>query len=297
MSTTPFHDRDGWIWMDGKLVEWRSANIHVLTHGLHYASSVFEGERAYNGRIFKGTEHSRRLEFSATTLGMKLPYGTAELDAAKQLTLEKNGLTDAYLRPVAWRGSEMMGVSAQSNTIHVAIAVWEWPSYFSAEAKMKGIRLTLSDWRRPSPDSAPVHAKAAGLYMICTLAKHKAEAEGFQDALMYDYRGYVAEATGANVFIAIDGKLHTPTADCFLNGLTRQTAIELARRNGIEVVERHIKPEELAKGTEVFLTGTAAEITPVGEIGPPRFTPGQICKTVMDASSAEVRKEPKAVAA
>jgi len=297
MSTTPFHDRDGWIWMDGKLVEWRSANIHVLTHGLHYASSVFEGERAYNGRIFRGTEHSKRLEFSATTLGMKLPYGTAELDAAKQLTLEKNGLTDAYLRPVAWRGSEMMGVSAQANTIHVAIAVWEWPSYFSAEAKMKGIRLTLSDWRRPSPDSAPVHAKAAGLYMICTLAKHKAEAEGYQDALMYDYRGYVAEATGANVFIAIDGELHTPTADCFLNGLTRQTAIELARRNGIEVIERHIQPEELAKGTEVFLTGTAAEITPVGEIGPHRFTPGQICKTMIDAYSGEVRKAPKAVAA
>jgi branched-chain amino acid aminotransferase len=297
MSTTPFHDRDGWIWMDGKLVEWRSANIHVLTHGLHYASSVFEGERAYNGRIFKGTQHSKRLEFSATTLGMKLPYSTAELDAAKQLTLEKNGLTDAYLRPVAWRGSEMMGVSAQANTIHVAIAVWEWPSYFSAEAKMKGIRLTLSDWRRPSPDSAPVHAKAAGLYMICTLAKHKAEAEGYQDALMYDYRGYVAEATGANVFIAIDGKLHTPTADCFLNGLTRQTAIELARRHGIEVIERHIQPEELAKATEVFLTGTAAEITPVGEIGAHRFTPGQICKTVMDAYSDEVRKAPKAVAA
>lgn len=283
--------------MDGKLVEWRNANVHVLTHGLHYASSVFEGERAYNGRIFKGTEHSKRLEFSATTLGMKLPYSTAELDAAKRLTLEKNGLTDAYLRPVAWRGSEMMGVSAQANTIHVAIAVWEWPSYFSAEAKMKGIRLTLSDWRRPSPDSAPVHAKAAGLYMICTLAKHKAEAAGYQDALMYDYRGYVAEATGANVFIAIDGKLHTPTADCFLNGITRQTAIELARRNGIEVIERHIQPEELAKGTEVFLTGTAAEITPVGEIGPHRFTPGQICKTMMDAYSAEVRKEPKAVAA
>lgn len=297
MSTTPFHDRDGWIWMDGKLVEWRSANIHVLTHGLHYASSVFEGERAYNGRIFRGTEHSKRLEFSATTLGMKLPFSTAELDAAKALTLEKNGLTDAYIRPVAWRGSEMMGVSAQANTIHVAIAVWEWPSYFSAEAKMKGIRLTLSDWRRPSPDSAPVHAKAAGLYMICTLAKHKAEAAGYQDALMYDYRGYVAEATGANVFLAIDGKLHTPTADCFLNGLTRQTAIELARRNGIEVVERHIQPEELAKATEVFLTGTAAEITPVGEIGPHRFTPGQICKTMIDAYSAEVRKAPKAVAA
>lgn len=297
MSTTPFHDRDGWIWMDGKLVEWRSANIHVLTHGLHYASSVFEGERAYNGRIFKGTEHSKRLEFSATTLGMKLPFSTAELDAAKALTLEKNGLTDAYIRPVAWRGSEMMGVSAQANTIHVAIAVWEWPSYFSAEAKMKGIRLTLSDWRRPSPESAPVHAKAAGLYMICTLAKHKAEAAGYQDALMYDYRGYVAEATGANVFIAIDGKLHTPTADCFLNGITRQTAIELARRNGIEVVERHIQPDELAKGTEVFLTGTAAEITPVGEIGPHRFTPGQICKTMIDAYSAEVRKEPKAAAA
>ncbi|WP_225768396.1 branched-chain amino acid aminotransferase [Inquilinus sp. Marseille-Q2685] len=298
MSTTPpFHDRDGWIWMDGKLVEWRSANIHVLTHGLHYASSVFEGERAYNGRIFKGTEHSKRLEFSATTLGMKLPYSTAELDAAKKLTLEKNGLTDAYIRPVAWRGSEMMGVSAQANTIHVAIAVWEWPSYFSAEAKMKGIRLTLSDWRRPSPDSAPVHAKAAGLYMICTLAKHKAEAAGYQDALMYDYRGYVAEATGANVFLAIDGKLHTPTADCFLNGLTRQTAIELARRNGIEVVERHIQPEELAKATEVFLTGTAAEITPVGEIGAHRFTPGQICKTMIDAYSAEVRKAPAAAAA
>jgi branched-chain amino acid aminotransferase len=275
--------------MDGKLVEWRSANVHVLTHGLHYASSVFEGERAYNGRIFKGTEHSKRLEFSATTLGMKLPYSTAELDAAKRLTLEKNGLTDAYLRPVAWRGSEMMGVSAQANTIHVAIAVWEWPSYFSAEAKMKGIRLTLSDWRRPSPDSAPVHAKAAGLYMICTLAKHKAEAAGYQDALMYDYRGYVAEATGANVFFVQEGVLHTPVPDCFLNGLTRQSVIAIAKGRGIKVIERHIQPDEMAGFTECFLTGSAAEVTPVSEIGPYKFKPGTLTETLMNAYADEVR--------
>ncbi len=297
MATPPFHDRDGTIWFDGRLVDWRSANLHVLTHGLHYASSVFEGERFYNGRVFKLTEHSARLEYSATVLGMKLPYSVAEIDEATRAVVEASGLSDGYVRPIAWRGSEMMGVSAQANTIHVAIAVWEWPSYFSPEAKMKGIRLGISSWRRPAPDTAPVHAKAAGLYMICTMSKHAAEAEGYQDALMYDWRGFVAEATGANIFLLIDGKLHTPTPDCFLDGITRQTVIDLARRNGLEVIERHIRPEELAEASEVFLTGTAAEVTPVSEIGEYRFTPGQVSRLLMDAYSDLVRKPPQAAAA
>jgi branched-chain amino acid aminotransferase len=297
MATTPFHDRDGWIWMDGKMVEWRDAKVHVLTHALHYASSVFEGERAYNGRIFESRAHSERLRFSAETLGMALPITVEALCAAKADVLAASGLRDAYLRPIAWRGSEMMGVSAQNNTIHLAIAAWAWPSYFSDEAKMRGIRLAISDWRRPSPDTAPVKAKAAGLYMICTLSKHKAEAAGYQDALMYDWRGFVAEATGANIFLAVDGKLHTPLADCFLDGITRRTAIALARAQGIEVVERRIKPEELADAAEVFLTGTAAEITPVGEIGPHRYVPGPICRTMIDAYAAEVRRPPQAAAA
>jgi len=276
-----FHDRDGFIWMDGQMVPWREANIHVLTHGLHYASSVFEGERLYNGHIFKLRPHTDRLIKSAQIMGFEIPYTADEIDAACLAVVKAQNLTDGYVRPVAWRGSEQMGVSAPLSKIHLAIAAWEWPSYFSPELRAKGIRMITSPWRRPAPDCAPVHAKAAGLYMICTLSKNAAEAAGAQDAMMLDYRGFVAEGTGANFFLAREGKLHTPIADCFLNGITRQTVIGLAKKRGIEVIERHIKPEELAGGGEVFVTGTAAELTPVGEIDAYRFTPGQITQTLL----------------
>ncbi|KAA0679262.1 branched-chain amino acid aminotransferase [Roseomonas genomospecies 6] len=289
MSILPFDDRDGVIWYDGALVPWREANLHVLSHGLHYASCVFEGERVYNGKVFKLTEHSERLAASARILGFELPYTVAEIDAATNETVKAMGFTDAYVRPVAWRGSEMMGVAAQSSRIHVAIAVWQWPSYFSPEAKMAGIKLTWAPWRRPAPDTAPTASKAAGLYMICTLSKHAAEAEGYQDALMLDYRGYLAEATGANLFLVMDGKIHTPKPDCFLDGITRRTVIDLAKTRGIEVIERHIQPEELANTQEVFLTGTAAEVTPVGQIGDYRFTPGPVCETLVKDYDALVR--------
>lgn len=289
MSILPFDDRDGVIWYDGALVPWRDANLHVLSHGLHYASCVFEGERVYNGTVFKLTEHSERLAASARILGFELPYSVAEIDAATNETVKAMGFTDAYVRPVAWRGSEMMGVAAQSSRIHVAIAVWQWPSYFSPEAKMAGIKLTWSRWRRPAPDMAPTASKAAGLYMICTLSKHEAEAEGYQDALMLDYRGYLAEATGANLFLVMDGMIHTPKPDCFLDGITRRTVIDLAKARGIEVIERHIQPDELANTQEVFLTGTAAEVTPVGQIGDHRFTPGRVCETLVKDYDALVR--------
>ena len=289
MSMIPFDDRDGVIWYDGVLVPWRDAKIHVLTHGLHYASCVFEGERVYNGKVFKLTEHSERLAKSAEILGFELPWSVAEIDAATNLVVKEMGFQDAYVRPVAWRGAEMMGVAAQQSKIHVAIAVWQWPSYFSPEAKMAGIKLSWARWRRPAPDSAPTASKAAGLYMICTLSKHAAEAEGYQDALMLDYRGRIAESTGANVFLVIDGKLHTPTPDCFLDGITRRTVIDLARRRGIEVVERAILPDELSGAQEVFLTGTAAEVTPVGQIGEHHFTPGRVCETLVKDYDALVR--------
>ncbi|TWA93383.1 branched chain amino acid aminotransferase [Azospirillum brasilense] len=289
MSILPFDDRDGVIWYDGALVPWRDANLHVLSHGLHYASCVFEGERVYNGTVFKLTEHSERLAASARILGFELPYSVAEIDAATNETVKAMGFTDAYVRPVAWRGSEMMGVAAQASRIHVAIAVWQWPSYFSPEAKMAGIKLTWAPWRRPAPDTAPTASKAAGLYMICTLSKHAAEAEGYQDALMLDYRGYLAEATGANLFLVMDGKIHTPKPDCFLDGITRRTVIDLAKARGIEVIERHIQPDELANTQEVFLTGTAAEVTPVGQIGDHRFTPGRVCETLVKDYDALVR--------
>jgi len=276
----PFDDRDGFIWFDGKLVPWRDAQVHVLTHALHYASAVFEGERAYGGRIFKSREHSERLRRSAEILDFEIPYTAEQIDAAKAETLKANTLVDGYLRPVAWRGSEMMGVSAQHNKIHLAIATWVWPSYFDPAERLRGIRLDLADYRRPDPRTAPCLAKAAGLYMICTISKHQAEREGFQDALMLDYRGQVAEATGANVFFVIDGEIHTPTPDCFLDGLTRRTVIELARARQLKVVERAILPEEMAKATECFLTGSAAEITPVAEIAQYRFTPGRITETL-----------------
>ena len=298
MSGPDFADRDGKIWYNGALVDWRDAKVHVLTHGLHYASSVFEGERMYNGHIFKLRQHTERLFYSAGELGFKIPYTAEEIDAACNLVCEVNGITDGYIRPVAWRGSEMMGVSAQSNKINVAIAAWEWPSYFSPEARMNGIKLQISKWKRPSPETEPVHAKAAGLYMICTLSKHTAEAAGYQDALMLDYRGQIAEATGANIFFLMkDGKLHTPLPDCFLDGITRRTVIGLAKQRGIEVVERAIVPEEMADATECFLTGTAAEVTPVGRIDDYRFTPGDVTRQLMEDYDRAVGKSAAEAAA
>lgn len=294
MAAAPFDDRDGWIWYDGHLVPWRDAKLHVLSHALHYASSVFEGERAYGGRIFKSTEHSERLKKSAEIMDFEIPYSVAEIDAAKELVLEKNGQRDAYVRPVAWRGSEMMGVSGQSNTIHLAIATWEWPSYFNPTEKMKGIRLDLAEYRRPDPATAPSSAKAAGLYMICTISKHRAERKGYADALMLDWQGRVAECTGANVFFIRDGIIHTPTADCFLDGITRRTVIDLARRRGFEVQERRIMPDELDRFNECFITGTAAEVTPVSEIGPYRFQPGNMTRVLMEDYSDEVQPKAKA---
>jgi branched-chain amino acid aminotransferase len=297
MSLQPFDDRDGHIWLNGALVPWRDAKVHVLTHALHYASAVFEGERVYGGQVFKLTEHSQRLIDSGRILGFDVPMTVEELDEATRAVVAANNIVDGYVRPIAWRGSEMMGVSAQATRINVGIATWVWPSYFDPAQKMKGIRLAMADWRRPDPMTAPCKSKAAGLYMICTMSKHKAEDEGYADALMLDYRGYVAEATGANIFLVIDGKIHTPTPDCFLDGITRRTVIGLANARGYEVIERHIKPEELAQVSEVFLTGTAAEVTPVGEIGPYHFTPGTICKTLMDDYEAAVRTPATAQAA
>lgn len=284
----PFDQRDGVIWLDGKLVDWKDAKVHILTHALHYGSAVFEGERAYGGEIFKCTEHSERLKESARILDYEIPYSVEEIDAAKRLVLEKNGQRDAYVRPIAWRGSEMMGVAAQSNTIHLAIATWEWPSYFDPAQRMKGIRLDMAEYRRPDPATAPSRSKAAGLYMICTISKHKAERKGYADALMLDWQGRVAECTGANVFFIKDGAVHTPMADCFLDGITRRTVIDLAKRLGMEVIERRIMPEELASFNECFITGTAAEVTPVSEIGPYSFTPGNMTKALIDAYMAEV---------
>lgn len=295
MAGLPMDQREGWIWFDGQMVPWKDAKIHVLTHGLHYASSVFEGERAYGGRIFKTEEHAERLLRSAQLLDFTIPYSADDIVAAKELVLRTSGLSDAYIRPVAWRGSEMMGVAAQGNTIHLAIAAWEWPSYFDPETKMKGIRLDIADYRRPDPRTAPSASKAAGLYMICTISKHRAENKGFADALMLDWEDNVAECTGANVFFVTDGVIHTPLADRFLNGITRQTVIDLARRRGITVIERRIRPEEMSGFSECFITGSAAEVTPVSEIGPYRFIPAALTKSLMDDYTSEV--QPKAEAA
>ena len=286
----PFDDRDGTIWLDGKLIPWRDAKMHVLTHALHYASAVFEGERAYSGVVFKSREHSERLKKSARILDFEIPFTVEEIDRAKADTLKANKLTDGYVRPIAWRGSEMMGVSAQHNKIHLAVATWAWPSYFSPELRAKGIRLCMAQYRRPAPDTAPTASKAAGLYMICTISKHQAERQGFQDAMMLDYRGQIAEATGANVFFVIDGEIHTPKPDCFLDGITRRTVIDIARARQLKVIERAIMPEEMAKASECFLTGTAAEITPVGEVDKYRFTPGKVTQTLWDDFQALVRK-------
>ena len=292
-----FDKTDGVIWYDGRLVPWSEASVHVMTHGLHYASAVFEGERAYGGQIFRSTAHSTRLKNSAHILDFDIPYSVAEIDAAKQLVIDTNGLTDAYVRPIAWRGSEMMGVSAPNNAIHLAVAAWIWPSYFDPEEKLKGIRLALADYRRPDPRTIPALAKASGLYMICTISKHKAEREGYADAMMLDWEGRVAECTGANIFFVKDGRIHTPIADCFLAGITRATVIELAARRGLEVIERRIMPDELAAFDECFLTGSAAEVTPVSEIAHWRFVPGKISALLMNDYAAEVRaKDEKAAA-
>lgn len=295
MASVPFDQHEGIIWYDGEFVPWADAKLHVLSHGLHYASAVFEGERAYGGRIFKSEEHTERLRASANVLGFDIPWSNDQITAAKEEVLKRMDLVDAYLRPVAWRGSEMMGVSAQHNTIHLAIAAWEWPSYFKPEERLKGLRLDLATYRRPDPATAPYKAKAAGLYMICTLSKHEAERKGYADAMMLDWRGQVAEATGANVFFVKDGKLHTPKPDCFLDGITRRTVIGLAKDRGIEVVERAIMPEELADFEQCFLTGTAAEITPVSEVGPYNFVVGDITKTLMTDYDAEIRPEAPAL--
>ncbi|MAT35335.1 MAG: branched-chain amino acid aminotransferase [Ponticaulis sp.] len=283
----PFDDRDGFIWMDGEFVPWRETKVHLLTHALHYGSAVFEGERAYEGQIFETLKHTERLHKSAEILDFEIPFTVEQIEDAKKETLARTGLDSAYVRPIAWRGSEMMGVSAQNNTIHLAIAVWSWGDYFAD--KMKGIKMTHAKWRRPDPATAPSDAKAAGLYMICTMSKHAAEKAGYADALMLDWRGQVAEATGANIFFIRDGAIHTPTPDCFLNGITRQTAIKLAKSRQIEVVERAIFPDELSTFSECFITGTAAEITPVAEIGDVKYTPGEITGNLVDDYDKLVR--------
>ena len=291
MSMLPYDDRDGWIWLDGQFTPWREAKAHVLTHGLHYASAVFEGERMYGGEVFKLAEHTTRLFHSARILDFEIPFTEAQINEATLAACAKNGLTDCYIRPIAWRGSETIGVSAQNSRIHVAIAVWDWPSYFKPEEKRRGIELTWAKYKRPSPETAPTASKAAGLYMICTLSKHAAEREGFADAMMLDWRGYVAEATGANVFFVKDGTLITPTPDCFLDGITRRSVMALARNKGFEVVERHIRPEELEGCSECFIVGTAAEVTPVSRIGDYRFRPGNISLSLMDDFAKLVRRE------
>jgi branched-chain amino acid aminotransferase len=275
-----YDDRDGFIWMDGNLVEWRSAKVHILTHGLHYASAVFEGERCYNGKIFKSTEHSQRLLRSGELLDMPIPFTVAQIDAAKEATLKANGLTDAYVRAIAYRGAgEEMGVASLANPVRLAIATWTWGAYYG-DAKFKGAKLDISKWKRPSPETIPSAAKASGLYMICTMSKHAAMAKGCSDAMMYDYRGYVAEATGANIFFVKDGEVHTPKADVFLNGITRQTVIGMLKDMQIKVHERHILPEELASFQQCWLTGTAAEVTPVGQIGDYNFEVGELARRV-----------------
>ncbi|HWL81560.1 MAG TPA: branched-chain amino acid aminotransferase [Roseomonas sp.] len=295
MTLVPFDDRDGWIWLDGQMVPWRDARLHVLTHGLHYASGVFEGERAYGRNIFKLRAHTDRLIASGRILGFEIPWSAEEIDAACMAVLEKNGLEDAYLRPIAWRGSEMLAVAAQQTKIHLAIAAWAWPNLFGAN-RMKGVRLAMAQWRRPAPDTAPTASKASGLYMIGTLSKHAAEAEGYDDALMLDFKGDIAEATGANIFFVMEGELHTPTPICFLDGITRRTVMGLARHRQIKVVERTIAADEIGGATEVFLAGTAAEVTPVRVIGEHSFTPGAITETLLKDYEALVRLKPEEVA-
>jgi branched-chain amino acid aminotransferase len=295
MALVPFDDRDGVIWQDGALVPWRDAKLHVLSHGLHYASSVFEGERCYSGNIFKLQEHSARLINSARILGFAIPYTIEEINAACVSVLAANGLTDAYVRPIAWRGAEQLSVAAQHTRIHLAIACWPWPNLFGTD-RMKGVRLAMAQWRRPDPRTAPTASKAAGLYMIGTLAKHDAEAAGYEDALMLDWRGQLAEATGANMFFVIDGDIHTPTPEGFLDGITRRTVMSIARRHQMKVVERPMPESDLARATEVFLAGTAAEVTPVREIAGRTYTPDRITETLVRDYSELVQLSPEEVA-
>ena len=285
-----YDNREGKIWMDGSLVDWREANVHILTHAMHYASSVFEGERAYNGKIFKSRAHSARLIQSGKLIDFDIPYSIDEIEAAKRSALDANGLTDGYVRAVAWRGAgEDMGVASARNPVHMAAAVWSWGNYYG-DAKMKGAKLDIAKWRRPDPATAPSQAKAAGLYMIATMSKHTAEAKGCSDAMMYDYRGYIAEATGANIFFVRDGEVHTPMPDSFLNGLTRQTVIEMLKQRGITVNERHIMPEELESFEQCWLTGTAAEVTPVGQIGDYNFEVGALTRDISESYERLVRQ-------
>jgi branched-chain amino acid aminotransferase len=295
VDTAPYHDRDGFIWFDSKLVPWREANVHMLTHALHYASAVFEGERAYGGQIFELTQHSQRLYEGAKTMDFTIPYSVAEIDQACRDTIKANKLTDCYVRPIAWRGSEQMGVSAQATKIHLAVAAWDWGSYFPIEERLKGLRLTIAKYRRPDPATAPAKTKAAGLYMICTIEKHRAERAGYADALMLDWRGRVAECTGANIFFIKDDVLHTPTPDCFLDGITRRTVIGLAKKRGLQVVDRVIMPDELGSFSECFLVGTAAEVTPVSEIAEHKYKPGKISEALINDYTAAV--QPKKAAA
>ena len=299
-ATQPYDQRDGFIWMNGELIPWRDARVHLLTHALHYGSAVFEGERVYNGEIFKLSDHSQRLHESAKVLDFEIPYSVAEIDEACRAVVRANKLVDGYVRPLAWRGSEQMGVAAQATKINLAVAAWDWGSYFDPSARTEGLRLTIAEYRRPDPRTAPAKSKATGLYMICTIEKHRAEREGYADALMLDWRGRIAEATGANIFFVKDGVLHTPLPDCFLDGITRRTVIGLAKQHGLKVIERAIMPEEMADFSECFITGTAAEVTPVSEIGPYKFTIGDITLTLMDDYSTLVhhaKAEPAKVAA
>ncbi len=297
MASKPYDQRDGFIWLNGELVRWQDARVHLLTHAMHYGSAVFEGERVYDGVIFKLTEHSHRLHESANGLDFEIPYSVEEIDAACRDVVRANKLVDGYVRPIAWRGSEQMGVSAQATKINLGIAAWDWGSYFDPAARTKGLRLAIGQYRRPDPRTAPTKSKASGLYMICTIEKHRAEKAGYADALMLDWRGQIAEATGANIFFVKDGVLHTPTPDCFLDGITRRTVIELAKKRGLKVVERSIMPEEMAGFSECFITGTAAEVTPVSEIDPYKFTIGDITRNLMDDYAAAVHHAKTAEAA
>jgi branched-chain amino acid aminotransferase len=295
MALVPFDDRDGFIWLDGVMVPWREAKLHVLTHALHYGSAVFEGERCYQGHIFKLREHTERLFASGRILGFEIPYSVEQIDQACIDTLAANNLTDAYVRPIAWRGPEEMGVAAKATKVHVAVATWQWGAYFGVEQRMKGVRLAAAKWRRPDPATAPTASKAAGLYMIGTMSKHAAMDDGFDDALMLDFKGDVAEATGANIFLVIDGNIHTPTPICFLDGITRRTVMGLARQRQMKVIERTLPETDLDRATEVFLAGTAAEVTPVREIAGRHYTPGEITRTLMQDYEALVRLPPEEV--
>lgn len=289
MTLPPFDDRPGVIWFNGELVPWKKATLHAFSHGLHFASAVFEGVRVYNGHPFRLEQHTTRLLRSAQLVDFEIPYTEDQINSACHELVRIQKIDDGYIRPVAWRGPEFMAPAAIGASINLAIATWEWPIYYSPEARMKGIRLKIADWRRPSPEMAPTQAKASGLYQICTLAKNDADRCGYDDALMYDYREFIAETTSSNIFFVIDGELQTPIADCFLDGVTRQTVIEIAERLNMKVVEAHLKPEDMARATEAFITGTAAEITPIREIGEHTFAPTRITETLMEAFEAEVR--------